>query len=90
MRYQSASDLRADLRRLKHDLDAGQPATVAAVSESQGQPVWKMLLQRRGILTPDTAIVPAVVQIENRSQDSSIEWLCAIVPSTEFICRIFW
>ena len=49
LRCQSASDLLADLKRLKRDSDSGRAATVA-VSESQGQPAWKTLLQRRWAL----------------------------------------
>ena len=49
IRYQHASDLRGDLKRLKRDTDSGRAAT-APVSASQRQPVWKLLLQRRRML----------------------------------------
>ncbi len=42
MRYQSASDLRTDLRRLQ-DTDSGQAAVMAATAESRRQPLWKLL-----------------------------------------------
>jgi eukaryotic-like serine/threonine-protein kinase len=45
LRYQSASELRADLKRLKRDTDSGRSAAVASVSitpkpETRGRPLW--------------------------------------------------
>src|SRR3990172_8790659 len=37
MRYQTASDLRADLKRLKRDSESGRPATATAVAETAGK-----------------------------------------------------
>ena len=37
IRYQHASDLRADLKRLKRDTDSGRAATAAAVAETSGK-----------------------------------------------------
>ena len=103
LRYQTASDLRADLKRLKRDTDSNRLATTAEVAEEPSKPVVKPpLLKRHGLaLTAAVAVlllvavliwkwvplfpgrspaagVPralAVVEIENLSQDSSIEWL---------------
>ena len=47
MRYQSTSDLRTDLRRLKRDTDSGRAAIAAATAESRRRPVWRQLLERR-------------------------------------------
>ena len=47
LRYQTVSDLRADLRRLKRELDSGQPATTAAPAlatpASRAGPRWRWM-----------------------------------------------
>ena len=57
IRYQTASDLRADLKRLKRDTDSGRAATAAAATEAMGKPVWKLLLARRRALAFGAAMV---------------------------------
>jgi TolB-like protein/thioredoxin-like negative regulator of GroEL len=61
MRYQSASDLRTDLRRLKRDTDSGRAAITAATAESRTQPVWKLLRERRRTLALAAAAVILVI-----------------------------
>jgi non-specific serine/threonine protein kinase len=62
MRYQSASELRTDLKRLKRDTDSGRAAITAATAESRRRPVWRLLLGRRRILAfTAAAAVLAVV-----------------------------
>ena len=56
MRYQSASDLRTDLRRLKRDTDSGRAAIMTATAESRRRPVWKLLLERRRTLALAAAV----------------------------------
>jgi len=57
MRYQSASELRTDLRRLKRDTDSGR----AVVAESQRRSVWKLLLERRRAFVLVAAVSVLVV-----------------------------
>ena len=61
MRYQSASELRTDLRRLKRDTDSGQAAITAASAESLRQRVWRLLLGRRAILLLIAAVAVLAV-----------------------------
>ena len=102
VRYQHASDLRADLKRLKRDTDSGRSTAVASVSGAHAVVKAPPLRTRRlaigaGIAaiailaalaawkwapsftgrpgTRGTGKALAVVQIENLSQDSSLEWL---------------
>jgi tetratricopeptide (TPR) repeat protein/tRNA A-37 threonylcarbamoyl transferase component Bud32 len=44
LRYQTASDLRADLQRLKRDTDSGRAAIVGAVREPPLRKRWKVLV----------------------------------------------
>lgn len=104
VRYQHASDLRADLKRLKRDTDSGRSTAVAA-SAASGSPAavrtHPLQTRRWGIAAgvaviailgalavwkwapsftsrpaaPGTGKALAVVQIENLSQDRSLEWL---------------
>ena len=50
LRYQSASELRTDLKRLKRDTDSGRAAITAASAESLRRPMWRLLLGRRRVL----------------------------------------
>jgi TolB-like protein/tRNA A-37 threonylcarbamoyl transferase component Bud32/cytochrome c-type biogenesis protein CcmH/NrfG len=61
MRYQSASDLRTDLRRLKRDTDSGRAAITAATAESRRRPVWRQLLERRWTLALAVAAVVLMI-----------------------------
>ncbi len=49
LRYQTASDLRADLQRLKRDTDSGRAASATAVPIPQGGAVGTPPLQRRSV-----------------------------------------
>ena len=104
LRYQNASDARADLLRLKRDTDSGRSAAVATIAEPPRQPVrrrrlrapWALALIGSGVVAllvvslliwkwapvfvgrpraPGTPRVLAVVEIENMTQDPSLEWL---------------
>jgi len=107
LRYQSASDLRADLRRLKRDTDSGRSAAIATAAEPARQPITAARLKKRrlpalitaaaalllvsvllwkwppGFLSkapvPGARRVLAVVEIENMTQDSSLDWLGSAV-----------
>jgi serine/threonine protein kinase len=48
LRYQHASDLGADLRRLKRDSDSGRAAAAVGLFESHKLSPWRLLLQKRG------------------------------------------
>ncbi len=61
MRYQSASELRTDLRRLKRDTDSGRAAIAAATAESRRRPVWRLLRERRQTLVLAAAAVVLVI-----------------------------
>jgi hypothetical protein len=111
LRYQVASEMRADLKRLKRDTDSGRSAAIPAAPPRQlevtaaitgGQALkWTLLLQKRQPLvvaavlflvvaalfwkwpklfpsksgTPSAAKALAVVEIENMSGDTSLNWL---------------
>jgi tetratricopeptide (TPR) repeat protein/predicted Ser/Thr protein kinase len=106
LRCQSASELRADLKRLKRDTDSGRPAAAvapatdrrpeAALAERRYIPSrrmlalagfalvalamaaafwkWSSLFPGRGP-APGAAKALAVVEIENMSGDTSLNWL---------------
>jgi tetratricopeptide (TPR) repeat protein len=106
LRYQSASDIRTDLQRLKRDTDSGRSApAVAPVGERQPEPAlaerryrksgrmlalagftlvalamamafwkWPSLFPGRQP-APGAAKALAVVEIENMSGDTSLNWL---------------
>ena len=106
LRYQHASDIRADLQRLKRDTDSGRSApAVAPVSDRRPEPAlaerryrpsgrmlalagftlvalamavafwkWPSLFPGRGP-APGAAKALAVVEIENMSGDTSLNWL---------------
>jgi TolB-like protein/predicted Ser/Thr protein kinase len=62
LRCQNASDLLADLKRLKRDTDSGRAATMAAAAESPIQSVWKLLLRGRWALAlAATAVILVVI-----------------------------
>jgi len=61
MRYQSVSELRTDLRRLKRDSDSGRAATTAEDAESSKRPVWKLLHEKRRALAIAAAVVVLVI-----------------------------
>ena len=61
MRYQSASDLRTDLRRLKRDTDSGRAAVTAASAKSLRRREWRLPLGRRGILVLIAAVAVLAV-----------------------------
>jgi TolB-like protein len=105
LRYQNASDMRADLRRLKRDTDSGRSAAVATVTEPAEQPIKtapsrqrlvpaliiaaaallgiSVLIWTWPLIFPGKPSAPAagerrvlaVVEIENMTQDSSLDWL---------------
>jgi tetratricopeptide (TPR) repeat protein len=105
LRYQNASDMRADLRRLRRDTDSGRSSAVATIAEPQGRLlktaplgkrwapgliiaaaallivsvlIWKWPLSFTGkppAPAPGGHRVLAVVEIENMTQDSSLDWL---------------
>ena len=50
LRYQSASDIRTDLKRLKRDTDSGRPAIVGAVREPPQRKRWKVFVPTALIL----------------------------------------
>ncbi len=60
-RYQTASDLRADLKRLKRDTDSGQAAAVGAglVPAQEGQPRGTPLRRLWKVLVPTVMILVA-------------------------------
>ena len=106
LRYQHASDIRAELQRLKRDTDSGRSApAVAPVSDRRPEPApaerryrpsgrmlalagftlvalamaaafwkWPSLFPGRGP-APGAAKALAVVEIENMSGDTSLNWL---------------
>jgi len=49
LRYQSAADVRADLKRLKRDTTSGRSAAVSAVGEAASEPVAPTTTPRSGI-----------------------------------------
>ena len=61
LRYQSASDLRADLKRLKRDTDSGRAAAVGAglVPAREGRPRGAPLRKRWKVLVPAALILVA-------------------------------
>jgi tetratricopeptide (TPR) repeat protein len=54
VRYQSAAELRADLKRLKRDTDSGRPSSSSAVRATQvpvaGRKLWKVIVSAALIL----------------------------------------
>jgi serine/threonine-protein kinase len=71
LRYQSASELRADLKRLKRDTESGralapvsQPATVAAVSDRRAAMRTSLFQRRRALsLTIGTLALAGIVAV---------------------------
>jgi Tol biopolymer transport system component/tRNA A-37 threonylcarbamoyl transferase component Bud32 len=65
MRYQHASDIRADLKRLKRDLESGRTAQVAMASpEQNGAPTAKAVTERpAGRVLSVKYVVPAVLAL---------------------------
>ncbi len=61
MRYQSASELRTDLRRLKRDTDSGRGAATTTGAESLRRSAWKLLLGRRRFLALTAAAAVLVI-----------------------------
>jgi len=58
MRYQSAAEVRADLKRLRRDTDSGRSAAVSAAAEATSAPVVAAATPRSGIATA-VALPPA-------------------------------
>ena len=63
IRYQHASDLRADLKRLKRDSDSGRAASAAEAFESRKLPLWKLLPQKRRALALTAAAVVLILVV---------------------------
>jgi len=68
MRYQTASDLRADLQRLKRDTDSGRSAAVAAVVD-RGTEVQTPWLRNRNVLVAAAAAAVLLVAV------AAFKWL---------------
>jgi eukaryotic-like serine/threonine-protein kinase len=62
VRYQTASDLRADLKRLKRDTDSGRTVTTETVEARPGVSV-KRLSRRRAALLAGSVLIAALVLI---------------------------
>ena len=81
LRYQSAADLRGDLRRLKRDLDSGKkPATAASSTEDAALPPSASSQRIAPALTPppsSSAVIAAVGQ--NKAGVGAIALLMVIV-----------
>jgi len=96
LRYQHASEMKADLERLKRDSSsarilaeaparAGRPISVAPrtlwfgtailVLAIAGVLIWQFAPRFHGGTAPGAAKAVAVVEIENLSQDPSLNWL---------------
>src|SRR5208337_3400334 len=60
MRYQSASEMRSDLKRLKHDTDSGRSAAVAAAAMTPAQEVSnRIAVAARAPSGPTEAVTPS-------------------------------
>jgi TolA-binding protein/tRNA A-37 threonylcarbamoyl transferase component Bud32 len=66
LRYQTASDLRADMQRLKRDLESAGSSTFADAARKPGLPPWKIAAYGAAIVTAAGFIAAAAATLQQR------------------------
>ena len=74
VRYQTAGDLLADLKRIRRDTESGKTATAAVLPEARRRPTWVYAVGGLALAVAVAAVGLTVIRSSRKPPGSSTEW----------------